>query len=231
MRTSIVLSVVTMALVACVDYDAVSFNGKTLPRVTGYTTGITNDWLYVNLRTGETFNADKPNADIREGQQRGRLDWDIAFCSYRMRTNSGTSGTGKGGAADLGYGNYKKWESAAQLPDTLTWTVDDHSVYVTMSMNDWNHYLINNNLDFKENPWFDPNAGPARTLTDANPTLARAMTFTGPPPVYSPSLHTYVVRTADGNRYFKIQIISWYNANVEIGGEGGRISYYCDELK
>lgn len=73
------------------------------------------------------------------------------------------------------------------------------------------------------------NTGPAKTLTSANPILAEAMSFAGPP-VYTPSYHTYVVRTADGKRYFKIQIISWYNADSEIGDSGGQISYYCDEL-
>ena len=45
-----------MVLASCVHYDAVPFNGKTLPRITGYLTGVSNDWLYVNLRTGEVFN-------------------------------------------------------------------------------------------------------------------------------------------------------------------------------
>lgn len=75
------------------------------------------------------------------------------------------------------------------------------------------------------------NNGPQKTTTNANPVLAQAMSFAGPPPVYTPSYHTYVVRTADGKHYFKIQIISWYDANVEIGDEGGRLSYYCDELQ
>ena len=57
------------------------------------------------------------------------------------------------------------------------------------------------------------------------------MSFTGPPPVYAPSFHTYVVRTANGTQYFKIQIISWYKGDAEIGDTGGQISYYCDELK
>lgn len=43
--------------------------------------------------------------------------------------------------------------------------------------------------------------------------------------------HTYVIRSWDGERYYKLQIISWYDANVQIGDEGGRISYYLDELK
>ena len=64
-----------------------------------------------------------------------------------------------------------------------------------------------------------------------NPVLEKAMSFSGPPPVYTPSFHTYVIRSWDGERYYKLQIISWYDANVQIGDEGGRISYYLDELK
>lgn len=220
-----------LTMTACVDYDDIQpFNGKTLPRKSGYSTGVTNDWIYFNLRTGEMFNAYGVNKDIKEGEQYDRTDWDLAFCGYVLRTNSGTSGIGRGGAADLGYGEYNKWTSVSQLPSDLEWVVDNGEVSVTMSQNDWNHYLVENGLDFDSNPWFDPNNGPQRTKTNANPLLAEAMTFAGPPPVYTPSFHTYVVRTADGQRYFKIQIISWYDANVEIGDEGGRISYYCDEL-
>lgn len=220
-----------LAFSSCVEYDALPFTGKTLPRKSGYSTQVTNDWLYFNLRTGEIFNLEGPNKDITEGEQYSRTDWDLAFCGYVLRTNSGTSGIGQGGAIDLGYGGYENWTSVSQLPSDVEWVVDDdQSVYVTMSENDWNKYLIENNLDFDSNPWFDPNNGPAKTLTSANPLLAEAMTFAGPPPVYTPSFHTYVIRTADGQRYFKIQIISWYDANVEIGDEGGRISYYCDEL-
>ena len=222
---------VAALLTSCVDYDAKPFTGKVLPRTTGYSTGVTNDWLYINLRTGQMFNRNKVNEDITEGEQKNRLDWDIAFCGYRLRTNSGTSGNGQGAAADLGNGQYEKWTTVAQLPADLQWAVDDHSVSITMSRNDWNKYLIANHLNFEENPWFDPNKGPATTLTDANPILAKAMTFTGPPPVYAPSFHTYVVRTADGKRYFKLQLISWYKADTQIGDTGGQISYYCDELK
>lgn len=220
-----------MALTACVHYDAEPFTGKTLPRKSGYFTGITNDWIYFNLRTGQVFNADKPGQDIKDGTQIDRLDWDVAFCGYRLRTNSGTSGKGKGGAIDLGYGKYEKWTSKAQLPENPDWVVDDSTVYVTMSQNDWAHYLVVNGLDPAENPWFDPNSGPATAKTSANPLLANAMSFAGPPPVYTPSVHTYVIRTADGARYFKFQLISWYDANVQIGDEGGKMSFYIDELK
>lgn len=222
---------ITLMMAACVDYGAEEFSGKVLPRVSGYSTGVTNDWIYFNLRTGEVFNRFNPNADIAEGEQKVRADWDLAFCGFRLRTNSGTSGIGQGGAIDLGYGGYDKWTSVAQLPPGAEWVVDtDTDVYITMSQNEWNKYLIENNLDFKDNPWFDPNTGPAKTLTSANRLLALSMDFSGPPPVYTPSFHTYVVRTADGQRFFKLQVISWYNTSMEIGDTGGLISYYCDEL-
>ena len=220
----------SVMMTGCVDYSAEEFTGKVLPRVSGYSTGVTNDWLYFNLRTGEIFNRTAPNADIAEGEQKERTDWDLAFCGYRLRTNSGTSGIGQGGTIDLGYGGYDKWTSVSQLPAGAEWVADtDTDVYITMSQNDWTKYLIENGLDFNDNPWFDPNSGPQKTLASASRLLAESMEFSGPPPVYTPSFHTYVVRTADGQRYFKLQIISWYNTNTEIGDTGGQISYYCDE--
>lgn len=223
---------------ACTKYDAAPFTGQHLPRKSGYSTGVTFDWLYINLRTGEYFNRERPNKDIREGEQKERTDWDIAFCGYVMRTNSGTSGNGLGGAIDMGYGGYRSLTSLSQLPKNPEWVVDtDKDVSVVWSMRDWTHYVSEQILagnfagKVEDYPWFDPNKGPQKTLTSANPMLSQSMTFAGPPPVYTPSFHTYVVRTADGERFFKIQIISWYDANVQIGDEGGKISYYCDELK
>ena len=67
-------------LTACVEYDALPFDGKTLPRKSGYSTGVTNDWVYFNLRTGEVFNKYQVGGDIKEGEQKNRTDWDQAFC-------------------------------------------------------------------------------------------------------------------------------------------------------
>lgn len=216
---------------SCVKYDAYPFDGEILPRITGYSTGVTNDWLYFNLRTGDIYNKTTPNEDITEGEQSDSLIWDLAFCGYHMRTNSGTSGIGLGGALDLGYGNYDNWTSLSQLPEDAEWIVDtDTDVYVTYSQADWYHYLVENNMDFDANPWFDPNSGPQQKLTTGNPLLDEAISVSGPPMAYTPSYHTYVIRTADGNQYFKVQIVSWYNTYSEIDDTGGQISYYCEEL-
>ena len=100
-----ILALACLSLSSCLSYDADEFTGRIMPRVASYTSGVTNDWIYFNLRTGEVFNRTAPNQEIKEGEQKNRLDWDIAFCGYHVRTNSGTSGNGKGGAIDLGYGD------------------------------------------------------------------------------------------------------------------------------
>jgi len=226
------LLLVCLTFMSCVSYEAYEFNGKIMQRITGYTTGVTNDWIYFNLRTGEVFNRTAPNQQIKEGEQLERLNWDIAFCGYHIRTNSGTSGNGKGGALDLGYGDYDKWQSVSQIPTNAQWVVDNNTqVYLTYSQTEWFRYVNTHGLDPKENPWFDPNSGPQRKVTSANPLLEGNMFLAGPPMTYTPSYHVYVVRTADGERYFKLQIISWYNQNTEIDDTGGQLSYYIDEIK
>lgn len=232
----IILVLIALLPTSCLlktEYDAFPFKGKVLSRITGYN-GVsqdTNDWMYFNLRTGEVFNLNYSGENIKEGEQKERQDWDFAFCGYHMRTNSGTSGNGQGGAADLGFGNYDKWISSSQIPADIEWVTDtDSNVYVTYSQKDWYNYLNKNGLDEDKYPWFDPNSGPQRTLTTANPLLDKAMSISGPPMTYTPSYHTYLIRSADGKRYFKLQIVSWYNENTEIDDTGGQLSYYIDEL-
>ena len=215
--------------IACVKYEALPFTGKVLPRRSGYVNEVTNDWIYYNLRTGEVFNAYQVNSDIREGEQKTRTDWDLAFCGNKLRTNSGTSGNGRGGVADMGFQGYDRWTKKSQIPHNVEWVTDKDNISITMSQREWVSYTVANNITGI--PWFDPNKGPQQTKTSASPLLNKALVFSGPPPSYLPSFHTYVIRTADGAHYFKLQIVSWYDESIEIGETGGRISFYCDELK
>lgn len=237
MKAKYLLMTLPLLLSSCVldmEYDADEFDGKILPRITGYS-GIsqeTNDWIYFNLRTGEVFNRNYAGEDISEDGRYDRTDWDLAFCGYHLRTNSGTSGCGKGGAIDLGQGNYKGWTRVSQIPAGAEWVTDnDNSVYVTYSQKDWQSYVLHQGWELDDYPWFDPNSGPQRTLTSANPLLENAIVLSGPPMTYTPNYHTYVIRTADGGRYFKLQIVSWYNTYTEIDDSGGELSYYIDELQ
>ena len=222
-------TLIAFLCIACVKYEALPFTGKVLPRRSGYVNEVTNDWIYYNLRTGEIFNAYQVNSDIREGEQKTRTDWDLAFCGNKLRTNSGTSGNGRGGVADMGFQGYDRWTKKSQIPHNVEWVTDTNNISITMSQREWVSYTVANNITGI--PWFDPNKGPQQTKTSASPLLNTALVFSGPPPSYLPSFHTYVIRTADGAHYFKLQIVSWYDESIEIGETGGRISFYCDELK
>lgn len=222
-------TLIAFLCMACVKYEALPFTGKVLPRRSGYVNEVTNDWIYYNLRTGEIFNAYQVNSDIREEEQKTRTDWDLAFCGNKLRTNSGTSGNGRGGVADMGFQGYDRWTHKSQIPHDVEWVTDTNNISITMSQREWVSYTVANNITGI--PWFDPNRGPQQTKTSASPLLNKALVFSGPPPSYLPSFHTYVIRTADGAHYFKVQIVSWYDESIEIGETGGRISFYCDELK
>lgn len=224
------ISIACLGLTSCmkVEYDSLPFDGEILSRRSGYVNQVTNDWIYFNLRTGEVWNGKKVNEHIKEGEQKTRMDWDLAFCGFTLRTNSGTSGPGQGGAIDLGRIDYKSITSISQLPENPNWEIDTSNVMITWSEREWTSYCVANNMT--DIPWFDPNNGPQRKATDASHLLSQAIKFSGPPPVYLANLHTYVVRTADSERYFKLQLVSWFDPFVQIGDTGGRISYYCDEL-
>lgn len=229
MKRYLYSTLIAFLCMACVKYEALPFTGKVLPRRSGYVNEVTNDWIYYNLRTGEIFNAYQVNSDIREEEQKTQTDWDLAFCGNKLRTNSGTSGNGRGGVADMGFQGYDRWTHKSQIPHDVEWVTDTNNISITMSQREWVSYTVANNITGI--PWFDPNKGPQQTKTSASPLLNKALVFSGPPPSYLPSFHTYVIRTADGAHYFKLQIVSWYDESIEIGETGGRISFYCDELK
>ena len=230
MNTRIILTICTTLslLTACVEYNALPFEGKTLPRKTEYG----NDWLYYNLKqdkylnpkiSGDSTNSNK--ADIIEGKQFNRTDWDIAFNRYNIRTNSGLSGNGKGGAYDMGLVAYEDINSVSQIPYDAKF-IADKEYLITMNEQMWNELYFPINKE----PWFDPNSGPKQMKSTANTLLENALRFSGPPPEYTPSNHVYILRTADGKDCFKLLIISWYDQYKGIGERGGKISFKCDKL-
>jgi hypothetical protein len=229
-QKTILILIIAALPAACVKYDALPYDGKNLPRITEYS----NDWLYYNLRKDEFLNpfssgdsifrtSDRP---IVEGEQKNRMDWDIAFNRFNIRTNSGLSGNGKGGAYDMGLVAYENVNSISQIPTDAVF-VTDTIINITMSQEQW---ILESSKTGNTDPWFNPNSGPQQMKSTANPLLANALRFSGPPPSYQPSFHVYIIRSADGIRFFKLLIISWYDAELEIGENGGLISYKCDEI-
>lgn len=54
-------------------------------------------WLYFSIKNGETVGTSTFLSDEEDKLWAARSDWDFAICGDYIKTNSGTSGNGKGG--------------------------------------------------------------------------------------------------------------------------------------
>ncbi len=66
----------------------------------------TDTWTYVSLESGKTVGTSALGDSVAETAWRQRTDWDVAFCNGMIRTNSGSSGAGKGGIVSISPDNY-----------------------------------------------------------------------------------------------------------------------------
>lgn len=145
----------------------------TLSRKTDYG----NDWIYFSFKEGKEVVVD-------ESKHATDLTWDVAFNRYNVRTNSGESGAGKGGALDT-----KKTDIAVIETVPLGTFTEDEKGEITASFTGEGVTTIESAL---------------------NKLLGEAIVFAGPPPTYMPNDHVYIVKTADG-KYAKFTIESFYN--------------------
>ena len=152
----------------------------TLSRKTNYG----NDWIYFSLSEGKELEG------INEDNRAENKSWDLAFNRYNIRTNSGLSGKGQGGALDTGL---KDLNLIASVPEG-EFVVDSMGI-ITAGMTGF---------------------PPPTMESPLNGVLADAIHFQGPPPTYTPNEHVYIVKTADG-KYAKIQIQGFYNDEGQSG--------------
>lgn len=54
-------------------------------------------WTYISLTDRKIVGTSAFGSENGDKKWQGRLDWDIAICDKHLRTNSETSGNGKGG--------------------------------------------------------------------------------------------------------------------------------------
>ena len=70
------------------------------------------DWVYFSFSKGDTVTIAESN---------GSLEWDLGLRRYHFKTNSGTSGSGQGGAVNMGKVDFA---SVTEAPES-GYTVDD----------------------------------------------------------------------------------------------------------
>ena len=144
----------------------------------------TADWVYFSFSKGGEVEG------VNEENRQQRPDWDLAFNRMVIRTNSGTSGSGKGGALSSGKGDLNEVTEAP---------ADGYTVDTEVTLGG-----------------YSAPGGVVGFKVPGNTVLSGAIKFAGPPPTYTPSNMVYVVRTADG-KYAKILIESFHNAEGKSG--------------
>lgn len=157
----------------------------TLYRKTNYG----DDWIYVSLSTMDTV-------AVSEENHKESLDWDIAFNRYNVRTNSGTSGNGKGGV-------YKT--SATKFADVKDFPAADE-------------FTVDTEWEITKTPTMSAD-GVITMTSSANPILSEAITIIirNGPPDYNISENVYLVRSADGSKIYKFKTVSFFNAKGNSG--------------
>lgn len=100
---------------SCAKVDELNEDNNT-PGVSTITVDASGtNWVYASLRTGQSVNvADAPG----DTDKSSNLDWDIGFRGAKMRTNSGASGNGQGGAADPSVTNLEQLNSVPTTFET-----------------------------------------------------------------------------------------------------------------
>ncbi len=134
-------------------------------------------WKYFSFTSNDTVSVTDPDHSNA---------WDLAFQRYRIRTNSGLSGSGMGGAANSYLKGQSGFDALTSVPDTSTFIVDK-SISVAVVMG-YANYIVNPLLY----TWFSLDLSVQGTQM-------------------LPSDFIYIVKTSIG-KYAKVWVKSYYSA-------------------
>jgi hypothetical protein len=132
-------------------------------------------WVYFSFDNNDTVKISNPTISN---------NWDLAFCRFNIKTNSGFSGNGIGGTYNSGKTGSTGFNQLITVPDTATFTVDD-SLFI-------------------------PGAYGIIDTVITNSILSGWYNYDQTTNVLSSKNLIYIVKTATG-KYVKLQIVSYYN--------------------
>lgn len=170
LKSFIIVIAATLALQACNKEG----NDPLVPEVVTVTVPATSytDWVYYSFSEDTIVDVIDPE---------GSTMWDIGLMRNHIRTNSGTSGNGDGGAYDAGVIDF---DLPLIAPET-EYVVDDSVQIFSMITMEYSNVAGNTVLE----TW--------GAFTDDMP------------PVFEPSNRVFVVKTALGN-YTKVTFLNYY---------------------
>lgn len=170
LKTVLIVTLALTAFSACEDETddlGVLEEITNMVEATSYT-----DWVYFSL---------SENKVVEVTDAENSTDWDLGFMRNHIRTNSGTSGNGNGGALDAGAIDFDSYTTAPESGYTVDESVQAFD-FATME--------------------YSPVA--ANTILELWGTFTDEM-----PPILEPSNKVFVVKTADG-KYAKIIVMNYY---------------------
>ena len=171
LKNAFVIIAVLLTLSACEDDE--NSNPNTLEPVTTMVEATSyTDWVYFSLTENKVVEITDPQT---------ATNWDIAFLRNHLKTNSGSSGNGEGGAHDAGVINF---DSYISVPET-GYTVDDSVQAFDFATMEYHNIAAN-------------------TVLETWGTFTEDM-----PPVLEPTNKVYAIKTALGN-YTKIIFLNYY---------------------
>jgi hypothetical protein len=153
-------------------------------------------WKYFSFASNDTITVTDPLSSTA---------WDLAFQRYRIRTNSGKSGNGPGGAANSYVKGQTGFDALKIVSDTATFVADD-SMLIAIQQG-YATYVVNPKLY----TWF---------------TLEMATQGTQ----IVPSDYIYIIKTGTG-KYAKVWFKSYYSATNVSGYVTFQYKYQPDGTK
>ena len=160
-----------------------------------------SEWVYFEFTDTTLFEV--PN--LGENIMQNSPVWDIAFQRYHMRTNSGFSGSSNGGAAlyDDNHWTINSFNDIEIIPNNLEFVADS---------------IVNTFYNQTTHQYYEGIANPileswAEIDTMSNYTLT----------IYN---NKFILRTADGEKYYKLWVYDYYDEN----GHSGNISIVYDKV-
>jgi hypothetical protein len=153
-------------------------------------------WEYFSFAKNDTITVADPSTST---------EWDLAFQRYRIKTNSGKSGSGQGGAANTYLTGQSGFDDLKLASDTLRFVTDD-AVQIAVQ-GGYSTYVVNPAMY----TWF---------------TMEMATMGTQ----IVPTDNIYVVKTGDG-KYAKVWIKSYYSATNASGYVTIQYKYQADGSK
>ena len=139
-------------------------------------------WTYFSFATGQAVTVDNDGIkDVPKG-----LGWDIAFCRFYTRTNSGDSNSDKNGKGGVFMSEVKSMEQA-QIPEDDKFIIDEMG-QLSPSMD-----IVVTSRNTELQKWLD-------------------LQLDQMPPVYSiKNKNVFIIRCADGKTYAKVKFLEFEN--------------------